>query len=344
MVTIFIPTKNRSDFLIRLLKYYADTNYQYSICIGDSSDSVHLERARNFIKSLKGKLKIKHLECPGLGISECFKLLVDKVDTAYAAMLLDDDFIIGKTLTKCVDFLESHPEYSAAGGEALLFSLKQSGAYGEFSDIGLYPRRAVEAQTASQRLTDHLKNYSVTVFSVHRIETWRKMFQRVSKSSERAFMEELIPCCLSVVYGKVKCFNDLYLVRQHHQQRCFHVDPYDWITNSSWWNAYNMFHGSLAEALIRQDGIDNKKADEVIKQAFWVYLNNSLRRKYQSRYQEPIVAVRVKEKLKRIPGLLRTVEKIKTISPKSLTLKSLLRKQSAYHADFMPVYHAVREK
>jgi len=343
MVTIIIPTKNRSDFLIRLLKYYADTNYQHSISIGDSSAPLHLERSKEFIKSLKGKLKIKHLECPELGISECLKLLVDKLDTTYAAIALDDDFIIEKTLNKCVSFLDGHPGYSAACGQALLFSLKKSGAYGEFLDIGPYPQRAIEAQTSSQRLSDHLKNYSVTLFSVHRTETWRKMFQRVIKSSERAFMEELIPCCLSVVYGKVKCFNDLYLVRQHHRQRSFHLDPYDWITSSGWWSSYNIFQDSLTEALIEKDGIDNVEAAGLIKKAFWAHLASKLQRKYQVRYREPSIDSSMKEKLKRVPGLLRMVKQIRAILPKSLSVKKLLNRQSAYHADFMPIYRAVTE-
>ncbi|MBU2250973.1 MAG: TIGR00180 family glycosyltransferase, partial [Candidatus Omnitrophica bacterium] len=204
MITLMIPTMDRSDFLIRLLQYYADTDYPYSICIGDSSDQTHLERTKEFIKSLDGKLNIRHLEYPNLSISMCLKALVDKLDTPYAAIILDDDFIITKTLEKCIDFLESNPEYSAAHGSALVFSLKNSGVYGEFLNIGRYPQRAVEESTASERLIGHLNNYSVTVFSVQRTETWKKLYQNVKQLSERAFMEELLPCCLSVVHGKIK--------------------------------------------------------------------------------------------------------------------------------------------
>ena len=37
-VAILIPTKNRSEFLIRQLKYYASVDSVHPIYIGDSSD------------------------------------------------------------------------------------------------------------------------------------------------------------------------------------------------------------------------------------------------------------------------------------------------------------------
>ncbi|MCF7907782.1 MAG: TIGR00180 family glycosyltransferase [Candidatus Omnitrophica bacterium] len=344
MVTLVIPTKNRSDFLIRILRYYADTNYQYTICIGDSSEQFHLDTTKKFIDSLNGKLKIMYFEYPGLGISLCFKKLINQVKTPYAAIVLDDDFIIEQSLRKCVDFLENNLDYSSAGGRAIVFSLKEPGAHGEIKNVGVYSQRNIEGKTASQRLADHLKNYTVTLFSVHRIETWRHLWQNVVKSSERAFMEELIPCCLSVIHGKKKVFDDLYLVRQDHEQRAFHMDTYDWVTHQDWFNSYNIFHDSLEEALAYKDGISRDEAHGVIKEGFWKYLNKSFVSKYDIRYKTKIEGINLKKIIKRSPTVFNIANYIQLLFRRHLKVSTLLNKKSPYCSNFAAVYRAVTEK
>jgi len=336
-----IPTMNRPDFLIRFLQYYVDTNYKYSICIGDSSDEIHLSRTKEFINSLNGKLDITHFEYPKGSVSMCLKELANRLKTPYAAIILDDDFIITKTLDKYIDFLKSNPDYSAVCGNALLFSLKNPGAYGDFLNAGPYPQPEVEAESASQRLVDHLSNYKVSLFSIHRREIWQKMFKNIIQSSERAFTSEVIACSLSVVYGKIKHFDDLYLVRQHHNQRFFHKDIYDWLTEDDWLSCYKVFHDSLVEALCEKDGISAKEAHEAVKKGFWMYLSNVLRSKYEHKYNKPKLIEKTKEFLKRIPGAVRTVQHIRAISSKSISLQALLKKRSVYNIDFMPIYNLV---
>ena len=56
MISLLIPTMNRSDFLIRLLRYYRALGFQGCICIGDSSDAVHVERTKKAIQELQDKL------------------------------------------------------------------------------------------------------------------------------------------------------------------------------------------------------------------------------------------------------------------------------------------------
>ena len=50
-VAILIPTKNRSDFLIRQLKYYASVDSVHPIYIGDSSDENDKEKILSIINA-----------------------------------------------------------------------------------------------------------------------------------------------------------------------------------------------------------------------------------------------------------------------------------------------------
>ena len=114
MMTLIVPTMNRSDFLVRQLGYYRDVGFQGCICIGDSSDTVHVERTKRALKAFQGKLNIVYREYPHLNDAECLKQLLDLVVTPYAAFVADDDFLVPAALEQCARFLDNHPDYSAA--------------------------------------------------------------------------------------------------------------------------------------------------------------------------------------------------------------------------------------
>ena len=64
MVAIIIPTKDRSQFLIRQLCYYASVNCPYTIYIGDGSKVEHANKIQSAVKKLKDKIKIVYVHYP----------------------------------------------------------------------------------------------------------------------------------------------------------------------------------------------------------------------------------------------------------------------------------------
>ena len=58
-VAIIIPTKNRPEKLIELLKYYAEIKSCHTIYIGDASDSQRINEIIPTIKSLSKYINIK---------------------------------------------------------------------------------------------------------------------------------------------------------------------------------------------------------------------------------------------------------------------------------------------
>ncbi|MDD3296561.1 MAG: TIGR00180 family glycosyltransferase [Candidatus Omnitrophica bacterium] len=342
MLTIMISTKNRSDFLIRLLNYYAEVDYKHLIVIGDSSDSYHFAKTERVVKNLEGRLKIRHYKHLGLNLPTSIRELIRVVSTPYAGFIADDDFLIPSRFEEAIKFLENNPGYSAVQGVGILFSLKSSGPYGEFSSISPYVLRSIESDTASKRFIDHLNSYSVTLFSIYKTQTWKKMYKNITKIEDRAFADELLPCFLSVIYGKVKKLPGLYLVRQVHDRRYHLPDIYDWFTKLDWFPSYRVFHDSLIEGLLQQENIPQEKAQAIFKKAFWGYLNDRLSDKFKQRYGILSPKDRAKKISKCIPGAYKIVKRIKQLfSSKELTLNSLLNKKSTYYTDFLPVYNAV---
>ena len=342
MITIIIPTMNRSDFLIRLLNYYTKVGYAHWICIGDSSEGDHLERTREAIVGLKGRLKVVYRECPGLSEYECTSQLIQAVSTPYLAWVADDDFILPPALDECVRFLGDNRHYSVALGRAVVLSLKTSGPYGDVQSIGPYGLRSIEAETARERLINHLSHYSNPNFGVHRTNEFIAAYHKVVSLSDKSFTE-LLPNCMSCLQGNVKRLDNLYLVRQGHDRRYLLPDAYDWITGPNWHTSYQIFSNCLAEELVKQDGITHEEAHAVVKQAFWAYLKNGLYRKYQQRYEgkrDPGAWSYLKKIGKHFPIASNYLRRLRPHSD-GRSLSDLLNPKSPYHNDFMPVYRAV---
>lgn len=338
MITLLIPTMNRLDFLIRLLRYYWALGFQGCICIGDSSDTVHIERTKRALKAFQGKLNIIYQEYPHLNDAICLQKMLDFVSTPYVAFIADDDFLVPTALEKCALFLDTHPEYSSAHGVAVALSLQSSGAYGQVARVVHYPQPVIEGESASQRLLDHLSNFSVNLFSVHRVESWREMYKDVSLLTDKRF-RELLPCCLSAIQGKVKELDCFYLMRQSHDQRYLLPGKDEWTTNSNWLPSYQVFCGCLAKELARQDGISMHEAQEVVEQAFSSYLKSFVE-PLLSRYGIP----RLMQIARHIPGapqVWRALQSLNRGEQDENLLETLLRSSSPYHADFMPIYQAL---
>lgn len=345
-VTVLVPTKNRSDFVLRLLHYYRSLKFRGSILVGDSSDPEHRKEVERAISLAKRELRVSYSEHPPSNNAECVRSLLQVVSTPYVALLPDDDFLVPASLYRCAEFLDRAPEYSAAHGVAVLFTLDRAGPYGRVKGVSQYWQRPIEQDTAEHRLLDHLDHYSVTLFSVHRTNQMRLMYQNTNALRDKTFVAEIVPCCLSVILGKVKELDCLYLVRQVHAQRYLLPDLFDWLTSPDWFQSYEIFRDCLSEALAQQDDIGTDKARKVVKQAFWLYLAKGLNHKWQARYRKEENGTRSywREVARRVPGLLRVGHKLRSaISSQGseMSLPALLYPSSSYHADFMPIYRVV---
>jgi glycosyltransferase domain-containing protein len=315
------------------LNYYRSTNYKHWILIGDSSNSEHIEITKKALHQFEGKLHIVYREYPGLNDAECLRQLIELASTPYAVYIADDDFLVPNGLDQSIKFLENHQDYIATHGIGINFRLRSPGPYGKFLNCSPYPLPSIEANIASQRIKDHLKNYSVTLFCVHRTEDWKRIFHGDILEGNKTFRSELLPCCLSVIYGKVKQLNCLYLIRQNHSARYLFPNINDWIRSPEWQSSYKFFRDYLAEKLSKEDTISLPEATTIIEEAFTTYLNT-----YNNTY------TRLRNAVQHIPGMKYGVQITRYISSHrsgEFSLPTLLTDSSSYHHDFMPMYQIV---
>jgi glycosyltransferase domain-containing protein len=352
-VTLVVPTRNRPQFLERALRYYQELKFQYPIIVADSSDGDHPSHIKHIISALGTSLSIEHrryqtgTDLAGL-VNKLFDALQD-VTTPYAAIGADDDFFVPSTLSRAAQFLQEHPDYAIAHGEAVVFALKTPTVYGQIQSAGPYNQCTVNHSTGAQRLIDHFTHISATMYSVHRTEQLRENFHKtVASASGKEIFIEMLPLGLSLVQGKAKKLDSLYMVRQVHSAKEYNAlpDALDWIASPDWASVYQRFRDCLAGELAQQDRISIDEAREVVKQAFWSYLGQALTKNWQGRYAQnsPELRSHLRKLARRMRVLRWAWHTSSSLLPGQDNKKSqqaLLRPTSRYHRDFMPIYRAI---
>lgn len=345
-VGIAITTLNRSDFLIRQLNYYANNHCHHAIYIADTSTiNEHIEKTKETITRLQNRMDIVYnqfLNCPP---AEATYKNLCLVKEKYACFNGDDDYQIPNSLTKCVEFLETHPDYATATGYVVNFRLKQEGVYGNISVLKDYPRPEIHKETASQRIIDFLDQYFVTNISVSRIEQMKINWSNHSKMPDLAFGSEILPGVLSIIDGKAKTLDCLSIVRQMHNRQYALSFILDWVTHPEWLNSYLGFSEIVSKRLSEKDNIPLEKAKQIVKQGFWLYLQKSLIREYPEAF--PSAKPKQKENLKKLRGhLTRALPLLKKfyrsywlpiIYKQKQLHYEVLQPSSSYYKDFKPV-------
>ena len=340
-VAILIPTMNRSEFIIRQLRYYASVKSPHPIYIGDASDKTHREKMEEEIRKLRREISVHYYHWPELNDRQTIKKLGETATESFCAYNGDDDFLIPNSLTICANFLRENPEYRTTQGKAILFLLEDCGAYGKIKTLGPYwLRKEANVVTGRERLLDFSRNYWVPQFSVHRTEEFVKDSEHYGSVQDKSF-GELVHTHTFMIRGKTRFVDCLYLVRQAHDKRYLLPDIYDWITSKNWYPSYKLFINALTQALIEVDNIDEEKAREVVKEAFLTRLENGFRAKFANNKNGFLM--RMKNVAKQVPCVRSAYNILRSMCypSKHLSLSVLLSKRSPYHKDFMPIYQSI---
>jgi glycosyltransferase domain-containing protein len=348
MISILIPTMNRSDYVIRALNYYSAIGFNGYVCLGDSSDEQHTKRIQSAIAKLQDKLHIiyRYFPCQQYRSNAVIiKELAEWTTTPYAVYSGDDDFLIPRTLDRCVAFLEAHPDYSAVNGVSVGVDLETEGAHGRVMRAYYIGAHRLESDKAVDRWTGYMRQAISSQYYVHRIETWRRMYQSVQSVPMRYLGDELLPCSFSAILGKVTELDGLACVFQAHR-----VKNFGWATHSmyslmmqaEWTPSVQALRQVIVSSLMEQDGITADEAYKIFDKEFWRHILFMLQWHYDVQHDEPI---NVYGRLKRMKGLVAVYLWLKNIRHykrhRWISLRALLNPTNLMHADFMRVYQAI---
>ncbi len=273
-VGILIPTRNRADFVIRQIRYYASVDCPHTIYIGDSSDKEGAEKIKSEVDKLKNKINIVYEYLPALigGSAGASKHLVSIAKEKYTCFTGDDDYHVPDSLIICAEFLENNPDYATASGHAVSFRVKGNGTYGDLERLGNYPVPDILDENAGKRLAHFFRYNFVTLFFVNRTEQLRKSHEYILKIKDRMLSDEIMPCSLAVIDGKSITLDCISFVKQIHDKHLVVLTPFQWLTTPEWHESYKIFEKVASENISKKDNISLESAAEITRQAYLAYL------------------------------------------------------------------------
>ena len=201
----------------------------------------------------------------------------------------NDDFFIVSGLNQSVEFLQSHPDYSACRGEVGAFLVSGSeiydavdGVYGDHVEFvpRVYHNQSLEQDSARERLGSHFLKYGPTWYEVHRTDQLREAF-RVLRSLEISdlYLAELLISGFTVIAGKVKREPDPYLFRQSQTPDSGFTrkhDGFDRMLLETWSADFKKFVEAMANALASADRSSADEAREFVREIYRSYIGSSM--------------------------------------------------------------------
>lgn len=344
--TLVIPTFNRPALLQRQLVYYMQTGFAGDILVADSSKQEAFQVSSRWMRKEAGGLSLRHYHLPDLSFAGAIRDIVQEVRTPYVAVIPDDDFLIPSGIARCADFLDRDSQYIAAHGLGILIESADGGT-DSIRAAAYYSQPLLVNDSSADRVRKYLGNYSVSLFSLHRTEIWKKIFAATPVAAEhplccdRSFSDELLQCALTAAYGKIAQVEGLYLVRQTHNTRNFLPAWYQWLTSEKWRPSYLWFRDKVAVVISEMDGISSQAAQEAVDLGLAEYL----RKPMAAGSEKSGVRMRQLAKLCLPYVGQAALRRFRSrFASGYISLEGLMDPASPYYADFRQIYDSVTEK
>lgn len=213
MLTILIFTYNRHYALDRYLVFLEKLSVKFNLIILDSSSN---NKTKELLKEKKFNLKIKYKKFNSK-IFYTNKILkgLKYVKTKYVILNPDDDFYIPKVIKKCVNFLEKNKDYFSARGRSYNYDF-----YHNLENFGFkISKCGHEESVNNDEAFLRIRNYNISrgsnspLYAVHRTKHLKKIYKITNKANSSWQLSEIIPCYISLFFGKMKMINNIYSIR-----------------------------------------------------------------------------------------------------------------------------------
>jgi glycosyltransferase domain-containing protein len=341
MITFLIPTINRSDLIIKYLDYLKKNKFNGQVLLGDSSNKEHYQETERYIRQLDCEYEVQQFSFPNMYPHLCIQEMLSEIKFPYSMYIHDDDYLIVETLYKCVDFLDSNPEYSGVGGKAIVCHINENNR-NKIDDVYEYRVSEVMPDTAVERLDELMNNYSVINFSLARTKDFLTRWPCDKSIQDRGIGGEYLPAAMLASQGKVKMLEDLFVVRQIHARRSLLPSYFDTFLLPAWAPSMSYSIEYVSKHVATIDSIPYDDAYKTVKSAWTNYYTKVILKDHHHAKKSK----KIRNFAKSIPGLKakyqlsrRLINKL--IQRHGVSLPELLKTSSPYHNDFIKVYDII---
>ncbi len=301
-ITLIIPTHNRHHYLTRILEYYSDINLR--ILVADSSQNEY---------TFKDKYQIDYFHYPNYMPQNKLADIIQKVKTPYVFMCADDDFIIPKSIEKCVKFLDNNSDYSSVQGIYFRF------IYGKKKTMFslMYTSKInydLNENSVEKRLKRCMKNYMQMVYCVNRTENLKDFFNL--PSIDDLTMVEIAICLISVINGKHKTLPIPYGAREVIKGSAGNTTKrlYQKFKDQEKIDTFNKFIDILSYYYSKKSDISIEKAKKFVQNVIELKIREEIKKKKRMEKQVQKISYPIKKFYNIFINLFLLHQKIKDIS------------------------------
>jgi glycosyltransferase domain-containing protein len=290
-VALIVPTRDRPDFVHRLLSYH-EKSRGLQIILGDGSKPEQVAENRQIVQSFaNADLDIIHYapsqiatEQNGLqGICSYFQRQVNAAKLSTRKFIYvgaDDDFVSPEFLGEAAAFLDGNPDYRLDG----------RGVEGQVSERGFTPFRSTAR--AERRAADRIARYEGMSFTnldsaCVRRNVYDKVGEVLLNLAQRAqdpndstrpeittfttiYVYDLVADHLALAYGKVHWLPRVQQARHHHDTNLggrirfeYKANLGDSLVASHWPALIALYLDALGDALAGEAGMDRSAARRI---------------------------------------------------------------------------------
>jgi glycosyltransferase domain-containing protein len=199
-----VAAEDRVPFTHRWLAYAASAKLPHRILIADGGSDPTV--AQTVAEKESQGLDLEYLRYPyDSTYADYYAKIADalsRVKTPFVVMADNDDFFVPGGLTRALEFLSTHPDHVACGGQSALFWVAGAGAparadtrYGDAVAWKCSSQLSSDvAETAERRLRERCLGANDVFYAVHRTDLLRSHFEAVRDCCphDLFLMEEVI--------------------------------------------------------------------------------------------------------------------------------------------------------
>lgn len=215
MISIIIPTFQRSEFLERKLFHLKLQNCIYEIIILDTSLGIHLKKNKGLIKSYKNSLNLNYFNLDKkFHFNKKIFFGITHVQNKYTLISFDDDFLNLEALNDSLNFLEKQKNYVGANGYVLnyihapkkIHNLKRIPILGKFD---VFDHHNILERNKQYFFSNAMRNQ---LFNLYRTEVLKKIYKPLENRPWKKYTEILFNIA-AISSGKIKLLKKIFEIR-----------------------------------------------------------------------------------------------------------------------------------
>lgn len=216
---LFIPTRNRTEFLNVALNYYSKYNNCPKIVIADSSKKDFLSANVKLISRYASRLNIEH-KIFNENVSFLNKIkdgLSGITGFEFVAIAADDDFLVLDTAKKCIRFLMASKNHVSAAGALIKMDINVQNVGGIRKTI--LPTTCL-ADAAITRAECYVQNRKQRFYGVHRIQAFVDSVQDAinTEMEDVDIFSEFFLYLSLMMRGKFFCIREVGYIQLIHDK------------------------------------------------------------------------------------------------------------------------------